>query len=76
VQQIGLALAAEDERVPHCVTGEGRRAVAATEGPPFDIDVVATVELAQQGFQVARGSGSRLCERRDVNRGANHSASA
>jgi len=76
VQQIGVALAAESERVPGSVTGERREAVGAAERACTDLDVVPAVELAQQSLEVARRPGAGLHERRNVDGDPNHSASA
>ena len=76
VQDVRVVLAAEHERVPDGIAGERRGTVAPAERAPRHLDVVAPVELAQQRMKVARSAGARLHERRDVDRGANHSASA
>ena len=76
VQDVRIVLAAQRERVPDGIAGERRGAVAPAERAPRHLDVVAALELPQERLKVAGGAGARLHERRDVDRGANHSASA
>ena len=76
MQDVGLALPTEHERVPDCIPDERGGAAPTAEVPRRDADVVPPLELTQETLEIARGTGARLREHGRVDCSSNHSASA
>ena len=76
MENVGLALTTEHERVPDRIADERSGAAPTAEVTCRDADVVPPFELTQETLEVARGAGARLREHGRIDCGSNHSASA